>query len=584
MESKSIIEKTKYEAKMLVQEWADTLIHSSIKSTNPRLNHGMVCPSCFHIHGRVIDFIYPSVFLYDETKNDKYLKLANNLFEWGENLYCSDHSYYNDAQQNWPYTTMFFAHTLFNVLTKYKARLPRDLFCKWEQRYQEISEWIFDHFDKSNQANTNYHAACCLALAMAGQYFDNPSYSDKADEFKQFMQQFISKDGFTFGEGKPKAYVTEKGCKSIDIGYGIEETLPCLFEYAMIRNDETFLKQIKEVAKTYSDFILPDGAIDDSFGTRCFKWTYWGSRTSDGFIKVYAWLAKEDARYFDICTTHIDLLKQCTHDGFLYGGVDYKEHGEPPCIHHMITQAKALVEFIESDCEISKTMQSVPRQGIHFYDSLYTYRVFQTSYNATITGFDYSHYPGGHASGGAMTLLWSKKYGPILASSNTDELAKEPLNIQLSQQKEQIQSNVIRLWYERNGKVYSNIYDLACECTQRENEIRTRFKFCTIDHQPDTDEKGEIVYTFEENGVRIRIELGNNRNVFLSLPIINHHKENYEVVNETVNFYREDKKIIVTANQALFKIEDGFNLSPGFEFRTITYRIEESSFEVSIRF
>ena len=43
--------------------------------------------------------------------------------------------------------------------------------------------------------------------------------------------------------------------------------------------------------ETHLEFMLPDGAWDNSWGTRSFKWTYWGGRTSDGFMGGYYLMA-----------------------------------------------------------------------------------------------------------------------------------------------------------------------------------------------------------------------------------------------------------------------------------------------------
>ena len=37
--------------------------------------------------------------------------------------------------------------------------------------------------------------------------------------------------------------------------------------------------------KKHLEFMLPDGAWDNSWGTRSFKWTYWGVKSSNRGIK-----------------------------------------------------------------------------------------------------------------------------------------------------------------------------------------------------------------------------------------------------------------------------------------------------------
>lgn len=54
--------------------------------------------------------------------------------------------------------------------------------------------------------------------------------------------------------------------------------------YVLFNNEKYKEKAYEkfEYVKSHLEFVLPDGAIDSSFGSRVNKWTYWGSRTSDG--------------------------------------------------------------------------------------------------------------------------------------------------------------------------------------------------------------------------------------------------------------------------------------------------------------
>jgi hypothetical protein len=82
------------------------------------------------------------------------------------------------------------------------------------------------------------------------------------------------------------------------------------------------------------EFMLPDGAWDNSWGTRNFKWTWWGSRTSDGCHPAYRLLADRDPRFAEVSRRNLALMAACTHDGLLYGGPHYRAAGYAPCIHH----------------------------------------------------------------------------------------------------------------------------------------------------------------------------------------------------------------------------------------------------------
>lgn len=82
------------------------------------------------------------------------------------------------------------------------------------------------------------------------------------------------------------------GCKGVDLGYNVEETIPSLVGYALVTGDKEALDIMEKTMKVHIEFMLPDGAWDNSWGTRNFKWTYWDSRTSDGCQAGFAALAR----------------------------------------------------------------------------------------------------------------------------------------------------------------------------------------------------------------------------------------------------------------------------------------------------
>lgn len=69
------------------------------------------------------------------------------------------------------------------------------------------------------------------------------------------------------------------------MGYNLEESLPLLIQFSVHAQDAQSLQFYAARMRDHLAFLLPDGAIDNSFGTRHNKWTYWGSRTSDGALE-----------------------------------------------------------------------------------------------------------------------------------------------------------------------------------------------------------------------------------------------------------------------------------------------------------
>ena len=81
--------------------------------------------------------------------------------------------------------------------------------------------------------------------------------------------------------------------------------------------------------REHLNFMLPDGGWIIGFGSRSYKWSWWGSRTSDGCLAGFAALSRHDPVFAAAVQKNLELLKQCTHDGLLYGGPMYRTAGNP---------------------------------------------------------------------------------------------------------------------------------------------------------------------------------------------------------------------------------------------------------------
>lgn len=502
----------------LLHSWCDKLVELQVKSAHPRFDGGIACPACLHLHGRSFDAVWPLCFMAARTDDERYLDAARRVVAWGDNVLCDDGSYYNDAQQAWNKTTIFFLSSLTNALAYHGDELDASMRTTWESVLHRTASWVLLHFDINDPANINYHASAAGALAGYAAYTNDGDAWKRAHELARFALGFVTDDGFIYGEGRPREQVTRKGCVSVDMGYALEETLPGLVEYAWTANRNDLLSGILlHAAQKASVFVLPDGGLDNSFGTRNFKWTWWGSRTSDGMLRAYTVLSRFDKELFKVADRNLHALEASTHDGLLYGGPDYRAHGEEACVHHQFTHAKSLVGCLEPDVlEIVRKREqdakgrvvradaremTAPRVQVTAYRSIGSMRLETDELVATVTASDYSHFKGGHTSGGAMSLLWHRAYGPVLACGPTDDLDREPLNMQLSRVKAEHGSSAWRLHYEKNHKPIAQIYDLAATLSPVERGIVAKFSMCDTEHEPDGVNGGSITYSIDGDGV-----------------------------------------------------------------------------------
>lgn len=563
----------------LLKNWCDGLIGLQFKEeNNPRLDGGIFCPSCMMIHGRCHDAIYPMMVLADRLNEEKYLTAAKRLFQWSENLLCDDGSYYNDAQNDWAGITVFSVIALTHALEFHASLLSEQEKELWEERLYTTAEWVFQTITPQFDVNINYHAACAEAMALTGTYFQREKYLRRSDEMADFCVRYVSEEGLFFGEGKPRDEVSPKGCRPVDIGYNVEESLASLLAYGTIRKNEQVRAEVKRMLWAHLEFMNPDGGWDNTVGTRNYKWSYWGSRTSDGCQLAYGLLGDEEPVFSEASYRNIQLYKQCTHDGLLYGGTDYYAHGELPCVHHTFCKAKALARLLDSGA-VNVTPSELPSEHlvpIKYWPVIDTYRMARGGFIATVTAYDIEYKPGGHASGGTMTMLWHRNAGMIMASSTVEYALIEPTNGQLSLKKSGHRPMTMRL--ETCGEPYlSSAYDYRA--VFKRDAAMSEMAVCleACGHLTDRSQKAvssgrdgayRFCYRMEESGVMIRAVVEEcAEKVRWVIPLVGKHEGGLECLNGKNRFRicGECGHVILELDREPEEVNPIFFLNGGFE-------------------
>ncbi len=505
----------------LLRQYCDTLVRSQLQGTGEKsLDGGILCRPCAMIHGRIADSVYPLVFMAKLTENVNYLHSAYLAFDWSENMLCDDGSMYSDATKTWQGTTVFFAISLAEALHTGADIIAREEKQKWETRLRANGKWLYRVLDESHSANINYLAANSLALYLIGEYFKLPEYVEKASRLAEFSMAHFTENGFLWGEtahggrgDHSREAITEKGCRPIDMGYNLEESLPALVKYAYFSKNEEMLARLEEILLSQLEFFLPDGAIDNSFGSRNNKWTYWGSRTSDGCISMFALLADRNPMFAEAAERTYDLLKSCTADGYLYGGPHYHRHGILPCIHHTFPHAASLAFAVEhgKKAETSGCLPVDRAKAVQYFPEIDTLKIAVGKYRATLTGYDCNTGEGNHVSGGSLTLLYNYDKGIVIAGSTLDFRNSEANNFQLPLKLSEHRSLVPRLEVIKDGKRYASAYDdtVKMQVVEKDGVVEVTalpglYTGAGARLSGDVDRK--VKYTFTEDGVTVRIE------------------------------------------------------------------------------
>ncbi|MDP4208323.1 MAG: hypothetical protein Q8928_05860 [Bacteroidota bacterium] len=591
----------------LLKSWGEGLLALQVKNKDLKgLYGGIFCPSCAAIHGRSADTIFPLLFLAEKTGDKRYVNAALDVYDWMENMVSlPDGSWVNEISvSSWTGTTVFSAIALAESLIHFGHLLDNDTKQKWEKRLIRAGEFLYKEFT-INTGNINYPVSCSYALVLIGKHFDRKEFTDRGRELAhQALHYFTPNDKLLYGEGHPVNVKSAKGCYSVDLGYNVEESLPSLVMYGQLTNDTEVLDLVTESLKAHLEFMLPDGAWDNSWGTRNFKWTYWGSRTSDGCQPAYALMMEKDPAFYKAALLNTRLMASCTHDNLLYGGPHYVDHGILPCVHHTLGHSKALTTLLVKADAIRKNTPDkaleLPREreyGVKLFTDIQTWLIAKNNWRATITGFDQEYsMKGGHATGGALTMLWHPKAGPVIVSSMNNYQLVETSNMQRNRDAFSM-SLTPRFEVEVNHKLYSNSNDLKAVIDYRQTEGGIAFvtRSSIVDENqilvPGSPAACDISYMFNNESVIINAKCQANEHsgtVRYWLPIVASGNEKVTVVSQHKIEIRKPKGIVVIEANSPLNIKDVangriFNFVPGMEAIPIELASNDVEIKISVR-
>ncbi|MFT3935134.1 MAG: twin-arginine translocation signal domain-containing protein [Chitinophagaceae bacterium] len=575
-------------SKELLQEWGHAVLKLQVTNTSNKDSYGgIISPDNGKIPGRCGDAIYPFFCIAQMNNDNRFAEAAQRLYNWMEtNVSDADGAWLNEPQKNaWKGITVFTTIALAETLKHHHAIIDPSFKNAITARIKRSSEYIFKNFN-IDYGNINYPVTASYALALTGILLDEPRYKQRGAELAKQALQFIEKkDKLLFGEGQPYYQTSPKGCVPVDLGYNIEESLPSLVQYGLLTGDNELLDTISASMQAHMAFMLPDGGWDNSWGTRIYKWTYWGSRTSDGCQTAFALMKDRDPRFYTVAYKNLQLLKACTKNGLLYGGPHLQSHGIKPNVHHSFCHMKSLANIInytqpaQMQANELAALPRVTEKGSRFFSSVQTWLLSIGKYRATITGYDreYKDFKNGHPTGGALSMLWHEAVGPILVASMNEYQLYEKDNMQ-DYTDPFLMPLTGRVELKKGNEMYSNICDLSAQITVDSNDKKivanVKAKLVNGKQQsPDgKDISCNIHYTFTSDSISIEYSCEGSDNaegIRLVLPLICKSDEQYILNGDSILIKKNGAAIKVKANKPLqaLPVTNGrlFNPVPGME-------------------
>ncbi|WP_066630693.1 hypothetical protein [Labilibacter marinus] len=571
----------------LLKEWCDGMVKNQIIKPDNLAEHGALgCPSCGFIHGRCMDAVYPFMYMADTTGDKKYLDAAILVMNWAENNVSQEDGSWTviPNPKSWRGISVFGAIALGEALHYHGHLLEEELKNKWYKRLDEVGAYLHRTFTMTF-TNVNYGFTAVYAMNLLGKVLNKPKYTQRSHELAKDVKNFFTEPNkLLFGEGKPSTKKSAKGLSFVDLGYNVEESLNGPLMYAIHENDEEMLALLSQSMESHLEFMLPDGAWDNSWGTRQAKWSYWGSRTTDGSQVTYGIMAKHNPVFGTAAVKNTELLKRCTADGLLHGGPHYISHGVKPCIHHTFAHAKPLATILDMAKEFSHINGNTPlprtkSYGVKEFPEVSTWLFSSNNWRGTVTSYDaiYKEHVQ-QATGGSLAVLYHNKVGTLFAASMAKYKMVEKNNMQPLPGEDFALTPRIESY--KDDKWYTNLFDLEAKVNvEDENEkivfdVEASLRDEDRNMIVDTASTFDISYACTKDKIVLSAKPIEGQEIkqksAMVLPLLSPSGEKLTQVSpQLIEVQKQEGKVVLESNVPLIikKTDKGrvFNMVPGAE-------------------
>lgn len=411
-------QKAPYEATL--QSLCDVLLTTQINEPADPNFGALVCPSTnpdkHPMHSRAAEAMYPFAIAYKLTHKVQYRDAAIKLGNWlikiqqteGKNAGGWSESWPDPEQKGWHGTTTDQLISMAGAYAILKPWLSAAEIEKWNHTMHIAADYIVATFPLGN---INYNPTGAATLLYTYKVASKPkqSWLVKADSLMHTSTlNYVTADNFLTGEGK-----------GVDQGYNMAQSIGYIALYAILKNDPEIKQIAANLLKTHVLFVYPNGAVDNSWGTRSFKWNYEsGTKTAPGVYFSFALLADMDPEFATAGLKCLDYLNtQALKDGWIVYGPQASTHASssPPCNYSTFARAQSIALAIEYGSK-AKSRSAFPAQKTNWYKFFPDIKVAvirTAKMMATVSAYgEIRRYPRESVCrGGSITNLWYDGFG-----------------------------------------------------------------------------------------------------------------------------------------------------------------------------
>ncbi|MDP1676586.1 MAG: hypothetical protein Q8L88_06935 [Bacteroidota bacterium] len=428
------------------------------------------CYHCNILHTRAAESVYPFVVAYQISGEKRFLQAAVATGNWLIKKQEVNGSW-KETPEEWTGTTtdqLLMFLEAWPLMEKHLSKVEQ---VNWKKAIIGAADYITSVMNHEF-ASINYCATSTASLARANSLFPDERYLTKARWLAHMIASKMNDDGFIDGEG---GY--ENGTKrGSDLGYEMDMSLWGMAYYARLTNDAFIDSLIRHSVSTHLSFILPDGIMDDSWGSRSNKWTTFGSATSDGVQVLFALLANADLRYAAAAFANLQNIRKNITDGLIGYGPHYSRvMSKPPCIYTTFAKAKNLAMAYSIEQPGVRKLETLPTEEKPWLKVLPFMNVAQVrtqTFISTVTAYNYKdgekrdkskymHRP----TGGAASLIWADNFGMLQAASQTKYIRVEPMHFP---EVDSVACMTPRIEYSNKRGYFTNLYEFDAMLQSKE--------------------------------------------------------------------------------------------------------------------
>lgn len=430
----------------------------------------IACAHCSILHTRAAESVYPFVVAYRISGEKRFLEASIAAGNWLIKKQEANGSW-KETPEEWTGTTTDQLLMLLEAWPLISKHLSADEQAQWKKSMIGAADYLTSVMSHEF-ASINYCATTTASLARANSLFPDARYVNKARQLAHMIASKMNADGFIDGEGGP-----ENGTKrGSDLGYEMEMSLWGMAYYARLAKDAFVDSLVRRSVKNHLSFILPDGVMDDSWGSRSNKWTTFGSATSDGVQVLFALLAGDDPRYAAAGYANLLNIRSNSTGGLIgYGPHHSRVMTTPPCIYTTFAKAKNLAMAYSLEQSGMRKLAVLPSEEQPWLKVLPVMNVAQVrtkTFLSTVTAYNYKdgekrdkskymHRP----SGGALSLVWAEDFGLLQAASQTKYIRGEPMHFP---EVDSVACLTPRIEYANKRGYFTNLYEFDAQLQTRE--------------------------------------------------------------------------------------------------------------------